>query len=96
MNGSVNAGTLDGWFPEFAKDKLNSFIIPPCDTSLSDDMQDDLDSAGLYDLLENEILPMYYDYPNRWLDIVKNGMKDVIPKFDSDRMAKEYYEELYN
>jgi glycogen phosphorylase len=49
----------------------------------------------LYDLLENEVLPMYYDYPNRWVEIVKNGMKDIIPEFDSNRMAREYYEKLY-
>jgi starch phosphorylase len=39
---------------------------------------------------------MYYDYPDRWLEIAKNGMKDVIPQFDSNRMVKEYYERLYN
>jgi glycogen phosphorylase len=40
-------------------------------------------------------LPMYYDYPNRWLEIVKKSMKDIIPQFDSNRMAKEYYDKLY-
>ena len=95
MNGAVNVGLPDGWFPEFARDKINSFVIPPCDISLPEHVQDDTDAASLYQLLETEILPMYYDYPNRWLEIVKNGMKDVIPQFDSNRMAKEYYEKLY-
>lgn len=58
-------------------------------------VQDDTDAASLYQMLETEVLPMYYDYPNRWLEIVKNGMKDIIPQFDSNRMAKEYYEKLY-
>jgi glycogen phosphorylase len=58
-------------------------------------VQDDTDAANLYHLLETEVLPMYYDYPNRWMDIVKNGMHDIIPAFDSNRMAQEYYEKLY-
>jgi starch phosphorylase len=95
MNGSVNVGLPDGWFPEFAKDKLNSFIVKPCDSSLSEELQDDLDAASLYDLLEKEVLPMYYDYPNRWIEIVKKGMTDIIPQFDSNRLATEYYEKLY-
>lgn len=95
MNGAVNAGLPDGWFPEFAKDKINSFIVPPCDIHLPEHIQDDMDAASLYQLLETEILPMYYDYPNRWLGIMKNGLKDIVPSFDSNRMAREYYEQLY-
>lgn len=95
MNGTVNVSLPDGWFPEFAKDKINSFIIPSCETSLPEDVQDDLDADSLYQLLENEILPMYYDYPSRWLEIVKNSMTDIDPQFGSNRMAKEYYEILY-
>jgi glycogen phosphorylase len=95
MNGAVNVGTPDGWFPEFAKDKINCFVVPPCDITLPEHVQDDMDAASLYSLLENEVLPMYYDYPDRWADIVKNGMKDIVPQFDSNRMAKEYYEKLY-
>lgn len=95
MNGSVNVGLPDGWFPEFAKDKVNSFVVPPCDINLPEHIQDDMDAASLYQLLETEILPMYYDYPDRWLDIVKNGMKDIVPQFDAKRMASEYYEKLY-
>jgi glycogen phosphorylase len=95
MNGTINVSLPDGWFPEFAKDKINSFVIPPCDISLSEDIQDDLDAASLYNLLETEILPMYYDYPNRWMEIIKNSMTDIVPQFGSNRMAQEYYERLY-
>ena len=38
---------------------------------------------------------MYYDNPATWLSVIKNGMRDIIPVFDSHRMAKEYYENLY-
>ena len=96
MNGAVNVGLPDGWFPEFARDKINSFVVPACDTNLPGHVQDDIDAAGLYRILETEVLPMYYDYPHRWTEIVKNSMKDIIPQFDSNRMAREYYEILYN
>lgn len=96
MNGSVNVGLPDGWFPEFAKDKINSFIVSGCDITQPDHAQDDQDAESLFNLLENEIIPMYYDYPDHWLEIVKNSMRDIIPQFDSNRMAKEYYELMYN
>ena len=57
--------------------------------------QDQYDLDKLYDLLNEEILPLYYDQPNTWRQIVKNGMRDVMVQFDSNRMAEEYYELLY-
>ena len=96
MNGAINLGIPDGWFPEFAKDKVNSFVVPPANSNLPDHQQDDEDANSLYDLLEKEVIPMYYDYPSSWLSIIKNSMQDIVPYFDSDRMAAEYYEKLYN
>lgn len=95
MNGAVNVSIPDGWFPEFAKDKVNSFIIPAASPDLPVHQQDEADANSLYDLLEKEVIPMYYDDPEKWLAIIKNGMRDVVPQFDSNRMAKEYYERLY-
>ncbi|HEX6426451.1 MAG TPA: alpha-glucan family phosphorylase [Niastella sp.] len=95
MNGAINTGTLDGWFPEFAKDKINSFVIPSAPLTLSEHEQDEADANNLYDLLEKEIIPMYYDYPSRWLTIMKNSMEHITPYFDSNRMAAEYYEKMY-
>ena len=95
MNGAVNVSMPDGWFPEFAKDKINSFIIPPADQNLPGHQQDEADAESLYDLLEKEVIPMYYDNPSAWLSVIKNGMRDIVPQFDSNRMAKEYYEKLY-
>ena len=95
MNGAVNISTPDGWFPEFAKDKINSFIIPPAANNLPVHQQDEADANSLYDLLEKEVIPMYYNNPSAWLSVVKNGMRDITPQFDSNRMAKEYYEILY-
>ena len=96
MNGAVNLSIPDGWFPEFVKDGINGFSIPAANPSLPDHELDDADANSLYDILEKTVIPMYYDDPAGWLDIVKNGMKDIIPQFDSIRLAKEYYEKLYN
>ncbi|MEO7990621.1 MAG: alpha-glucan family phosphorylase [Chryseolinea sp.] len=95
MNGSVNVSIPDGWVPEFAKHGKNSFIITPAEDSLSPDAKDKLEAQHLLDLLENEIIPMYYNKPANWLKVVKASMEDVLPFFDSSRMANEYYEELY-
>ena len=96
MNGAVNLSIPDGWFPEFVKDGINGFSIPAANPSLPDHELDEADANSLYDILEKTVIPMYYDNPAGWLDIVKNGMKDIIPQFDSIRLAKEYYEKLYN
>lgn len=96
MNGSINFSTYDGWIPEFSKHGVNSFIVPPVDLSLPVHQQDQLDTQNLLDILEEEIIPTYYNDPEKWLTIMKSSMQDVVPYFDSDRMAYQYYEKLYN
>lgn len=96
MNGSINVALPDGWFPEFARNGENAFIIPSCNSGLPDHVQDDLDSASLYDMLEKTVLPMYYDEPEKWKQVMISAMKDIIPAFDSKRMAAEYYDKLYS
>jgi starch phosphorylase len=96
MNGAVNVSTYDGWIPEFAKHGVNSFIVPPVDQSLPIHEQDQVDLINLLDILEKDIIPMYYHEPNKWAQIIKNSMLDVIPYFDADRMAYQYYEKVYN
>ncbi len=95
MNGAINVAIPDGWFPEFAKDKQNSFIVPPCDVTLPDHVQDDLDCASLYQVLETDVMPLYYDYPERWHEIICNSMKAIAPAFDSNRMLIEYHQNMY-
>jgi starch phosphorylase len=95
MNGAINVSIPDGWFPEFARASVNSFVIPPSDSSLPDHQQDDEDAESLYTMLEKEIVPLYYDYPSRWTAMLRAGMRDILPYFDSDRMADEYYRKLY-
>ncbi len=95
MNGSVNLSTYDGWICEFAKDGKNSFIIPPPDPHLSAEERDRQDMLGFYRKLREEILPLYYGKPKNWNKIVLQSMNDVVPYFESDRMAAEYYEVMY-
>jgi len=97
MNGAVNCSTFDGWICEFANHGNNSFIVPPVDyTAMHVQEQDQYDLDQLYEILENQILPLYYESYETWRQIVKNGMKDVRYQFDSNRMADEYYKLLYN
>ena len=97
MNASVNLSTDDGWIPEFAKNGVNSFVVPKADyANMSVYDVDHYDMNKLYEILENEILPMYYERPNEWRQVVKNAMDDVKVQFNSDRMADEYYKLIYN
>ncbi len=97
MNGAINFSTYDGWICEFARHGENCFIIPEVDyhnLSIQDQDQEDLDH--MFDILENQIIPMYYDNKRKWRDMVQAGMHDVRVEFESNRMAKEYYELMYS
>ncbi len=97
MNGAVNFSTNDGWIPEFINHGNNGFLIPPADyEKMSTHEQDEYDLKKMYEILETQILPMYYENSDVWRQIVKNGMRDVRWQFDSNRMAKEYYDVMYN
>lgn len=96
MNGAVNFSTDDGWIPEFIDHAHNGFVVPKGDYArMNTQEQDDYDYNKLYDILEKEILPLYYDQYDTWRQIAKNGMRDVRFEFDAGRMATEYYEKLY-
>jgi starch phosphorylase len=96
MNAAVNCSTNDGWICEFIDHGNNGFVVPPIDyENISVHEQDEYDLNKLYDIIENQVLPMYYDNHEEWRKITQKGMKDVRFQFDSNRMAKEYYEILY-
>jgi len=96
MNGAINFSTSDGWIPEFIDQGHNGFVVPKPDyAKMSVQEQDQYDLDKVYDLLERDILPMYYERYDTWRQIAKNGMRDVRFQFDSGRMANEYYELLY-
>ena len=95
MNGSINFSINDGWIPEFAIDGQNSFLIPEADVNAPIPNQDVHDHFHMMQILEDVIAPMYYLESEKWLEIMKNSMRDVSPQFDSDRMAREYYEKMF-
>jgi len=95
MNGSINLSIPDGWVPEFARDVKNSFIIPRADTDDHEE-QARIENDYLLTMLEKQIVPLYYNRPSGWLNVMKQSMIDVVPFFDSNRMAHEYYDRMYS
>jgi starch phosphorylase len=94
MNACVSVSIADGWIPEFAKDGENCFIIEHADEKLPEQDKDTIEANTLYHVLEKAVA-LYYDKPAQFTKIRKAAMKDVEPAFESGRMAKEYYEQLY-
>lgn len=96
MNGAVNFSTDDGWIPEFIDHGNNGFVVPKANyETMHVQEQDEYDLNQVYEILETQILPIYYDNYDTWRQITKNGMRDVRFQFDSNRMAHEYYHLLY-
>lgn len=96
MNGAINFSTDDGWIPEYVDHGNNGFVIPQADyANMTVQQQDQYDLDKLYEILEGEMLPLYYDNYDTWRQIAWNGMRDVRIQFESGRMAEEYYEKLY-
>lgn len=95
MNGAVNFSTDDGWVCEFARHGKNSFVIPKADSKLSDHDRDEHDRKFFFSIMEKEILPLYYNKPSKWADIMLEGMNDIHDYFESGRMVEEYYKLLY-
>ena len=91
MNASLNLSTFDGWICEFAKDGENAFLLPVAE---GEDINKQ-DCDNLLDKLETTVIPTYYKNQKKWGQMVLNSMNDVSAEFNSDRMAREYYEKLY-
>jgi starch phosphorylase len=91
MNASLNFSTYDGWVCEFARHGENAFLVPVA----SEENRDFEDITNMLDVLEKEILPMYYERRGDWYTLVLQSMNDVGEYFNSDRMAREYYERVY-
>ncbi|MEZ4903893.1 MAG: alpha-glucan family phosphorylase [Spirosomataceae bacterium] len=91
MNASLNFSTYDGWICEFAQHGENAFLVPVASAS----NRDNEDIMNMLDVLENEILPIYYQRKKDWYATALRSMNDVGNFFNSDRMAAEYYEKVY-
>ena len=99
LNGGLNLSVLDGWWDEWY-DGDNGWAIPTADGVEDIDKRDDLEAEALYDLIENEVAPKFYDLghdgtPTRWLEMVRHTLKSLGPKVLATRMVRDYVRTLY-
>jgi starch phosphorylase len=99
LNGGLNLSILDGWWDEWY-DGENGWAIPTADGVENPDHRDDLEAAALYELLENEVAPRFYDrdgdgLPQRWLEMVRHTFSSLGPKVLASRMVADYVRQLY-
>ena len=100
MNGVVNLSVLDGWWAEGYKENAG-WAIKEERTYNDQNFQDMLDAETIYNILENEIIPVYYktnekNISSEWISYVKNTISEVAPHFTMKRMLNDYYEKFYN
>ena len=89
LNGIPNLSILDGWWEEGCKNKINGWSI-----GTSKDADDESDASSLYDVLEKEVIPAFYEDKNRWISIMKNSIKTGVD-FTSQRMLIDYQKLYY-
>ncbi|WP_256789410.1 alpha-glucan family phosphorylase [Frankia sp. AvcI1] len=100
LNGCLNLSIRDGWWDEMF-DGQNGWAIPTADGVEDPDRRDDIESAALYDLLENTVAPRFYDRdggdgaPRRWTAMVKHTLSSLGPQVLASRMVQEYVERYY-
>ncbi len=99
LNGALNCSTLDGWWDE-CYDGSNGWAIGTRDTYEDLDYQDRVDVNALYDLLERDIVPRFYDrsegpVPRRWIERMKSSIGGLGHFVTADRMVRDYIADLY-
>jgi starch phosphorylase len=98
-NGGINLSVLDGWWDEgYAHD--NGWAIGAGEEYADLTYQDEIESRAIYDLLEQEIVPLYYNrssdgLPRGWIKVMKRSMTTCCPVFNTNRMVQEYMEKFY-
>ena len=99
LNGSLNLSILDGWWAEHY-DGENGWAIPSADSAGDAAERDKLEAESLYDLIEHQIAPRFYDrgedgVPARWIESIRHSLATLSPKLSAERMVREYVERLY-
>ena len=99
MNGVINLSVLDGWWVEGYR-KGAGWALPQKRTYQNQDYQDKLDAATIYNLIENEIVPLYYDqdkdgYSHNWVKVIKNSIATIAPHYTMKRQLDDYYNKFY-
>ena len=98
LNGGLNLSILDGWWDEWY-DGDNGWAIPSADGVEDPDRRDDIEAAALYDLIENQVAPRFYDrdeHPSRWLEMVRHTLTSLGPRAQATRMVADYVQRLYS
>lgn len=95
INGVLNLSTLDGWWPEACWDEVTGWQIGNGFVSDNNEEQDRNDALSLYKVLEEKVLPTYYNNKAKWIDMMNASIKGIVYRFSGERMVKEYYEKLY-
>ncbi|MBA3321529.1 MAG: alpha-glucan family phosphorylase [Pyrinomonadaceae bacterium] len=102
MNGGLNLSVLDGWWPE-GYDGTNGWAVGGAETAAASGAmpdEDARDAESLYRVLEDEVVPTFYDrdatgIPRRWVAMMKRSIETLVPAFNSDRMVQEYARKIY-
>ncbi|MFO7691178.1 MAG: alpha-glucan family phosphorylase [Cryobacterium sp.] len=99
LNGVLNLSILDGWWPEYYDGK-NGWAIPSADAAGDSAERDRLESEALYDLIENQVAPRFYErnaegVPKLWVDNIRHTLSTLSPELSADRMVRQYVERLY-
>lgn len=100
MNGVVNLSVLDGWWVEGYREGAG-WALKQERTYQNQGYQDQLDAATIYSLLENEILPLYYNrneqgFSEGWIKTIKNSIATIAPHYTMKRQLDDYYEKFYS
>lgn len=98
-NGGLNCSVLDGWWPEAYTPEVG-WSIGAGEKYADNRTQDEIESSALYDLLEKEIIPAFYDrgrdgLPRRWIQMMKASMRTLCHVFNTDRMVQQYTNLFY-
>lgn len=99
MNGVVNLSVLDGWWVEGYRDGAG-WALPQKRTYDNQTYQDQLDASTIYSMLENEIIPMFYqheeqDYSKEWVKTIKNSIATIAPHYTMKRQLDDYFNKFY-
>lgn len=100
LNGAPHCSILDGWWYEGYKGTNGWAIDPGVPEGVSDDERDAADALALYRVLEEELVPLYFDrdsdgVPRRWVQLVKEAIRTAAPIYSARRMVKEYTDRMY-
>jgi starch phosphorylase len=96
LNGGLNLSIRDGWWDEMF-DGQNGWAIPTADGVTDPDRRDHLEATALYELIENSVVPRFYETPSpvRWVGMVRHTLATLGPKVLASRMLRDYVNQLY-